>query len=110
MVHSVETGLRSNLMRAGVASCGEGEMPVAGEPGEVSLGVACLREQPRRAERQPDRAREAKRLASKFGVERCPDPGGKAIHFFRTEPGAPTHCPSSAAERRMWLAARRGSR
>jgi hypothetical protein len=29
MVHPVETGLRSDLMRTGAASCSEGEMTVA---------------------------------------------------------------------------------
>lgn len=66
--------------------------------------MECLREQPGRLQRQPRRVAEAKRLAEKNGVERRPDPGGKTIHFFRTDPRAPTPYPSSAAERRAWLA------
>ena len=66
--------------------------------------MECLREQPGRVERQPGRVNEAKRLAAKYGVERRPDPGGKTIHFFRTDQQAPMPYPSSAAERRAWLA------
>jgi hypothetical protein len=66
--------------------------------------MECLREQPNRVERQPGRVAEAKRLAAKHGVERRPDPGGKTIHFFRTDAQAPTPYPNSATERRSWLA------
>ena len=66
--------------------------------------MECLREQPNRVKRQPGRVAEAKRLAAKYGIDRRPDPGGKTIHFFRTDPLAPTPYPSSAAERRAWLA------
>lgn len=66
--------------------------------------MECMREQRKRVECQPDRVAAAARIAAKFGIDRRPDPGGKTIHFFRTDDGAPAPYPSSAAERRGWLA------
>jgi prophage regulatory protein len=68
--------------------------------------MECLREQGNRLARQPDRVAEASRLATRYAVERRPDPGGKTIHFFRTDPDAPKPYPASAAERRTWLKAK----
>lgn len=69
--------------------------------------MECLREQAGRYERQPGRVREAAALAARHGVERRADPGGKTIHFFRTDPGAPASYPTSGVERRARLKAER---
>lgn len=66
--------------------------------------MECLREQPNRRRKEPERVAEATRLAQRYGVERHPDAGGKTIHFFRTDRDAPRPYPTSAAERRAWLA------
>jgi predicted DNA-binding transcriptional regulator AlpA len=65
--------------------------------------MECLREQGNRLAREPDRVRDAARLAEQHGVERRADPGGKTLHFFRSDRKAPRPYPSSAAERRAWL-------
>lgn len=64
--------------------------------------MECLREQKNRVARQPDRVAAAAALADLYKVERTPDPGGKTLHFFRSDPGAPTY-PASSAERRRLL-------
>jgi hypothetical protein len=65
--------------------------------------MECLREQPNRRAKVPHRVAEATRLAGNSGVERHPD-AGNTIHFFRTDANAPRPYPTSAAERRAWLA------
>jgi len=65
--------------------------------------MECLRKQGNRVRRQPDRVREATRLGDRYQVEQKPDPGGKTVHFFRNDRGAPRPYPGSAAERRAWL-------
>lgn len=76
------------------------------EGGSWSRGtlMECLRGQRNRVERQPERVSAAAELASRYGVERRADPGGKTIHFFRSDADAPATYPSSATERRAWLA------
>lgn len=64
--------------------------------------MECLREQPNRLRRQPERVAEAGSLAERYGVSRRPDPGGKTLHFFRTDDAAPRY-PSSTTERRTLL-------
>ena len=63
----------------------------------------CLREQGNRRKNQPEKVRQAADFAERYGVERHPDPGGKTIHFFRTDSEAPRPYPSSATERRSIL-------
>jgi hypothetical protein len=64
--------------------------------------MECLRRQPNRLSRQPDRVAQAAALADRHNVDCHPDPGGKTIHFFRQGEGAPVY-PRSAAERRILL-------
>jgi predicted DNA-binding transcriptional regulator AlpA len=64
--------------------------------------MECLREQPNRVRRQPERVAEAARLADTYDVERRPDPGGKTVHFFRKDVRAPSY-PRSSVERRSLL-------
>ncbi len=63
----------------------------------------CMREQGNRLKNQPDKVHQASDLAKRYGVDRRPDPGGKTIHFFRTDAEAPRPYPSSANERRTIL-------
>jgi predicted DNA-binding transcriptional regulator AlpA len=50
---------------------------------------------------RPELVEQAIEVFKRYGVERRRDPGRNVIHFFRTDPDAPTH-PVSAAERRAW--------
>jgi hypothetical protein len=47
---------------------------------------------------------EARALARQHGVDCRAHLDGKTIHFFRTDPEAPTPYPASEAERRAWRA------
>jgi predicted DNA-binding transcriptional regulator AlpA len=44
-------------------------------------------------------------MARKHGVECRPHIDGKTVHFFRSDPGAPTPYPTSETERRAWRSA-----
>lgn len=50
---------------------------------------------------RPELVEQAREVFRRYGVDRRPDPGRNVIHFFRTDPDAPTQ-PGSAAERRAW--------
>lgn len=65
--------------------------------------MECLREQPGRVKRMPGRVQAAAALAEGYGVQRRRDPGGKTMHFFRSDAQAPPSYPASDAERRAWL-------
>jgi hypothetical protein len=62
------------------------------------------REQRRLVVGDPDRVREAAQVFERYGVDRRHHNDGSTIHFFRTDPGAPSPYPSSEAERRAWRA------
>lgn len=63
--------------------------------------MECLRQQPHRQARQPERVRAAAELAQLHGVQVRPDPGGKTLHFFRHTDSI--RYPRSSSERRQLL-------